>query len=428
MTKKIIVFIAFIISVNAYSQTISGSPYSFFGLGDKGTNKTIEEMGMGGIGIAFSGFNELNFNNPAASSNLRLTNFSISGQSRSYTFKDTNASQKTSITRLSYVALGFPITKNSGFSFGLQPNTTVGYAIIDKNIDIAGDLLAATFYTGTGGTNKVFFNYGYTFFKKLSIGFGGEYFFGNTENNIVNQIANVQLATKYKTKTLVKGGTAQIGVQYKDSISDKLVLNLGATAKLQHDLKTEGNQYLYSLYYINGFESPRDTIVSKSLKGAYTNPTKFSIGAGIGQPFKWYAGLNYTFQNAISYAGNNVSTNANINFEKSSILSLGGFYIPKINSISSYWQRVTYRAGLKMEKTGLQVNTSSSGGDFNSIDDFGMSFGVGLPVGKNFSKLNIGFELGKRGTTDFGLVQENYYNLRLGLSLSDKWFRKRKID
>ncbi len=33
----------------------------------------------------------------------------------------------------------------------------------------------------------------------------------------------------------------------------------------------------------------------------------------------------------------------------------------------------------------------------------------------------------KRGKSDKGLVQENYFNFRLSLSLSDKWFKKREI-
>ena len=40
----------------------------------------------------------------------------------------------------------------------------------------------------------------------------------------------------------------------------------------------------------------------------------------------------------------------------------------------------------------------------------------------------MGFEFGKRGTTDNNLIEENYFNFRLSLSLTDLWFIKRKID
>ena len=56
------------------------------------------------------------------------------------------------------------------------------------------------------------------------------------------------------------------------------------------------------------------------------------------------------------------------------------------------------------------------------------TLGVGLPLGGTFSNVNIGFELGKRGTTNAGLIQENYANFTLALSLNDRWFVKRKFD
>jgi hypothetical protein len=51
-----------------------------------------------------------------------------------------------------------------------------------------------------------------------------------------------------------------------------------------------------------------------------------------------------------------------------------------------------------------------------------------LPLGNRLSNVNVGFEYGKKGTTSNGLLEENYFNFRLSLSLNDIWFRKRKID
>jgi len=48
-------------------------------------------------------------------------------------------------------------------------------------------------------------------------------------------------------------------------------------------------------------------------------------------------------------------------------------------------------------------------------------------VGLQLSNVNFGFELGQRGEKTNNLIQENYFNFRLSLSLSDKWFRKRQL-
>ena len=61
------------------------------------------------------------------------------------------------------------------------------------------------------------------------------------------------------------------------------------------------------------------------------------------------------------------------------------------------------------------------------INEYGISFGVSLPMGLKLSNVNLGFEIGKRGTTDNNLIEEKFYNFRLSLSLNDKWFRKQKI-
>ena len=83
---------------------------------------------------------------------------------------------------------------------------------------------------------------------------------------------------------------------------------------------------------------------------------------------------------------------------------------------------------MRYEKTGLSVDGSGSNSNFTPIDDFGISFGLGLPL-KRLSTINMGFEFGKRGTLQNNLIQENYFNLRVGLSLTDmNWFIQRKID
>mgnify|MGYP000415625678 CR=1 FL=1 len=111
----------------------------------------------------------------------------------------------------------------------------------------------------------------------------------------------------------------------------------------------------------------------------------------------------------------------NIVFEDATTISVGGFYIPKYNSFSKYFKKVVYRAGIRFEDTGLKINNES-------INEFGISFGVGLPVGNFFSNANLGIEIGKRGTINQNLVEENFINFQISLSLNDRWFIKRKYN
>ena len=221
----------------------------------------------------------------------------------------------------------------------------------------------------------------------------------------------------------------KIGAQYQKELANKLQLNVGVTVELESDLTTTTNQNLYTLSFgASGNEIIRDTQSDPSIKGSIVNPAKTILGAGLGKENKWYAGVNYEFQNAIKNQNFLNETGDGYKYENSNRISIGGFYLPKINSISSYWNRVTYRAGLRFEDTGLAVNGSGAANNFTAIKDFGINLGLGLPLGNRLSNINVGVEYGQKGTTSNNLIKENYFNFRLSLSLNDIWFKKRQID
>ncbi|MFK5959324.1 MAG: hypothetical protein QM495_10730 [Lutibacter sp.] len=427
MIKKIIVVvITLFVSVSSFAQKNNTSAYSFFGIGDKNNINTVEQLSMGGIGVALTDVYHLNFSNPASAASLSFTTYSLAIENINTSVQDGNDKQSAATTYLSYLALGVPIGEKAGLSFGLLPNSSVGYSLVSNIFDTEDVLTEATLYEGEGGTNKVFLNFGYKLFKGLSVGLQGNYIFGKIENSIVNQTADDILATKYETVSNVKGFSANLGFQYETKLTSKLDLNLGASFDLSNTIETKGNEYLYSVS-LSSFESPRDTILKANSVGELKSPLKTTLGVGIGQKNKWFAGIDYSFQNALELEGSVFNSYSKIAYDNYSKIAVGGFYTPKYNSISNYWERVTYRAGLKFEKTGLLVDAIGNGANFTAVDDFGISFGVGLPLTQQLSNMNLGFEFGKRGKTNNGLVEENYYNFRLSFSLNDKWFKKVEI-
>ncbi|WP_372792525.1 hypothetical protein [Lutibacter sp.] len=427
MIKKILaVVITLFISSATFAQKNNTSAYSFFGIGDKNNLNTVEQLSMGGVGVALNDVYHLNFSNPASVASLSFTTYTLAIENKNIKAQDSNSKQSAAATYLSYLALGVPLGEKGGLSFGLLPNSSVGYSLVSNVLDTEDVLTEATLYSGEGGTNKVFLNFGYKPFKGVSVGLQGNYIFGKIENSIINQTADALLATKYETVSNVKGYSLSIGFQYEKDLSDKIDLSFGASFDLNNTTKTKGNEYLYSVS-LGSYESPRDTILSINSIGELKSPIKTTLGAGIGQKNKWGAGVDYSFQDALKLEGSVFNSYSKIAYDNYSKIALGGFYTPKFNSISSYWDRVTYRAGLKFEKTGLLVDPAGTGNDFTAIDDFGISFGVGLPLSQQLSNINLGFELGKRGNTNNGLVKENYFNFRLSLSLNDKWFKKLEI-
>ncbi|MGB0879230.1 MAG: hypothetical protein ACPGTO_01540 [Polaribacter sp.] len=432
MIRKTILVFLLITSFSSFAQRTNSSPYSFFGIGEEFGSRTVEQNSMGGVGVAFSHYKYLNFTNPAAYADLKYTTYAFGLLHNDLTVKDATEKQNATSTSLSYFALAFPLGKKAGVFVGAQPISSIGYSLINRvyDVDDPDAVTEITLFSGDGGVNKFHGGFGAKIFEGLSLGIEANFSFGKVDNSVINQRANVSLATKYNETSTIVGGSITVGAQYKEELEEGLLLNLGMAIKLENNLKVEGNDYLYSFSYGGGgVEVPRDTIASGTISGNYILPAKTTVGAGLGKFDKWYAGIEYETQEAIKTTGFLSNTNAAYNYGASNRISFGGFYIPKINSISSYWDRITYRAGVRLQKTGLLVDGSGSATNFTSIDDFGISFGLGLPLGNRYSNVNLGFELGKKGTTDNNLIEENYFNFRLSLSLTDiNWFIKRKID
>jgi len=422
MIKKIIGFLALLISFTTLAQKNNISPYSFFGIGDNSANKSVEEISMGEIGGAFNSVFQLGFTNPASLASLRYTTYGLAAENKSLELSNGSTKESASSASLTYLALGFPIGENAGVAFGLRPNTTVGYSLTREFTNIDGDLTAINLFSGEGGTNRVFLGFGHKIGKNFNVGIEAAYIFGNIENSLLNRRDAVPLATIEKSIGNVRGSELKVGFQYYTKVSEKLILRSGLTFNTANELTNKGEELLYSIANRpDGIVSPRDTTVVNSFKINIKNPIETIISIGIGQENKWYSAIEYSFQDALNFDDGLSQNNNSFNYGKSSRISVGGFFTPKFNSITSYWQRTTYRAGLSYKQTGLIVNNTE-------INDFGISFGVGLPMGKQLSKINLGFELGQRGETTNNLLKENYFNFRVGLSLNDKWFRKRKID
>lgn len=430
MIRRLFIVVFTITIASGMAQRNSSSPYSFFGIGEDVSRTTVEQASMGGIGVALKDYNHLNFTNPAANADLRMATYAIGGDVSLLKVESADSEQSGNTTSLRYIVLGVPIGKKAGFSAGLQPVSSIGYSLITEDaFDDDGDVTEATQFTGNGGTNRLFGSFGMNVIDGLAVGFEASFIFGTLENDLFNQRTDVALGTKYERDGTIRGGEIKFGAQYKKKLKKDLELNTGITIQLENELNLSGTERLYSFTFSGiGTEVGRDTLYNRALDGKLVNPFKTIIGVGIGKDNKWYAGIDYEFQGAFENQGN-IIEGATYTFEDSNRLSIGGYYIPKINSISSYWDRVTYRAGLRFEDTGLLVDGTGDGTNFTSINDFGINVGFGLPMPRLLSSVNLGFEYGQKGTTDNNLIKESYFNLRLSLSLnSSNWFKKRRID
>lgn len=77
--------------------------------------------------------------------------------------------------------------------------------------------------------------------------------------------------------------------------------------------------------------------------------------------------------------------------------------------------------GAQYNQTYLQLNG-------HQITDFGISFGVSLPMPRSLTTLDLSLEVGRRGTMADNLIRETYANLTVGIAIYERWFVKRKYN
>lgn len=414
MLKKLLVFLLCAICSVSLAQEITTSPYSFFGVGATNFRGTIENRSMGGISM-FSDSIHLNLQNPSGIAHLKLVNFSVAGTHNYVNQKSADQEGVASSTSINYIGLGFPISRKLGFGFGVLPLTSVGYTLENLSED------AIIQNTGEGGMNKVYFNLGYNINKNFTIGIDANYNFGNIENNTLLFNENVQLATLETNQSNLSGFSFKLGATYQAKLNNNLQLFSSLIYTPETQLESENLRQIASVIVANGFVQATNDVRDIDVANTeLTLPSEITFGFGLGQARKWFVGAEYSYQQTENFS-NRSFTLDNVSFSNASRYKLGGFYIPRYSSLSNYFEKVTYRAGIRYEETGLIINNTQ-------VNEFGISFGVGLPVGQLFSNFNLGFEVGKRGVTKNGLVQENFFNTTLSLSLNDKWFIKTLYD
>lgn len=422
MIKKIIAGVCLIVSAAGFSQENSASPYSYYGIGDVKFKGTVENRSMGGLSILPDSIH-INMQNPASYSALKLTTYTVGASNTSTGFKTNSGNDSANRTTFDYIAVAIPFNK-LGVAFGLMPYTTVGYKIENSAINPADGLARSRQFDGSGGLNRVFAGASYQITPKFSVGADFQYNFGNTQTKSIVNITDVvlQYPTRELNDTDYSGASFNIGAVYKGKLK-KLDWVTSATFSPENTLgSTSERQFATITLTSAGNEVVVDQLDVATAKSDVKMPSKFSIGTGFGEARKWFAGLEFTTQGSNKF-GNRFDNITNAGFESSQKFTLGGYYIPNFMSFSNYLSRVTYRAGLKYEKTGLVVNNQD-------INDFGFTLGMGLPLGGTIggSNLNFGLEMGRRGTKKANLIQENYVNVMISLSLNDKWFIKRKYD
>jgi hypothetical protein len=394
-----------VVLLNLWSASLyaGGSVYSRFGIGDLTLFGSSRLYAMGNTGLSLYGDGFINRLNPAGLAGISETRISGSFEYQNFTSKDNLGTGTFARGDFQGLAFAIPIDREHGATllFETTPYSTVRYAI-ERTDNQLGAISHQRFF-GSGGLTTLGLGGSYAVGNRFFVGAKMNYLFGgirqlstiNFEDDSYTD-SELQRARYHSGFTFTLGAIVHGFGQLSPSLqplSLGLVLSTPARLKVREEL-----------FHSIG-----------------SNPDTIRIGSSsLTIPLAWGIGLSYLFSERYIVAGDlniqhwsseNFPEPQSVTIRESLRLSMGFEALPERNA-TAYLSRIAYRAGISYHSTYIKVGTQS-------IDELIVAGGLGLPIGPN-SRLNLGLQVGTRGTTN--VQRDTIVRLSLTLSGSEAWF------
>jgi hypothetical protein len=422
--SRVVLLIAGLVFIPAmlYAQFNNNTtaPYSRYGLGDLRSYSFGRTDAMGGATLASRYSLQINSANPASYTAIDSLNFLFE-----FGLKGTFSKYKTGIStatsndiNFNYFAMAFRINDWMATSLGVYPFSDVGYNVLATDeLDNTGPY--STVYYGEGTITDAVWGLSIQPLENLAVGMNLNYRFGslsrNSELNFVNP--DMYLLQRF-SRLRIRDFGLELGAQAMLPLKQDRQLVLGVVFENKPEYTSLNSDVVQKIIgYSQTVE--RDTLfVKEEEKGVITFPTTIGLGLSFSKKDVYEVNVDYYHQSWSDalFFGEKSEFLADLNK-----FAVGAEWIPDKYSIRSAFKRVAYRAGFKYEQTYHAF-------DGHQVNSFGISFGLGIPVYRSNSTINISAEFGKRGTTDYNLIREDYAKVNLSANLHDLWFIQRKID
>ncbi|MCC5919471.1 MAG: hypothetical protein LAT68_04100 [Cyclobacteriaceae bacterium] len=403
------------------------SAYSLQGIGDVNFGALSHNEAMGGLGISNGSPFFINNMNPALLTLNTRTIFDIG-------INITNTRFSTRLGEsgdnwgggLNYIALAFPVVNGKlATSFGIAPYSQMNY-LNTSNTPIEGTSTNAVFESsGFGGITEAYWATGGRLFNGFNLGVRFSYLFGTIDRTITTGLTGQGVSSDFRTSFIDRysfsGIETKLGANYTYRLSDEKRFNLGATYTLGGDIDANTISIVDRVDQLGrsvrvGGSLVSDTTVNREVR-QFVLPQKLAFGLSYQKVNKVTVGADLHLQNWADFR-NPAGTNEGLRNSMRAVV--GVEWIPDITSVSSYFKRSLYRFGLYYEETPFVSENLQ-------ISDFGINFGVGLPLA-NLSTINLGARYGFRALNQNLEVSEQHFNIYMGFSFSDRWFIQRKYD
>lgn len=379
-------------------------------------------MMMGGIGVSNSNGIYANTINPALLARNHYTVFEVGVNTELKTLQDYRQKQQVFGGNYESLQLTLPVSNRWTVSIGIRPHSAVDYTTKSyRRLNLLGVDSLIYGYEGKGGITKLSLANGVRIGKEFYLGLEANFLFGTVNRNVSTQ--NMSDGQYYKIQLENSNSYSDFsfktGFAYRKSLKNDLFVNVGATMDLTSSIgATQLNRF--AIMDLSGMKVINADTLNKTYSFSQNVPVTTRFGVSLEKIAKWMIGVDYS-QTDWSKVENNLGRSTK-KLPVSNKWSIGGEYTPDFTSVSNYFKRTTYRFGFSYTKTPYDFSANG-----NYTVDKNLSVGIALPL-RNLSYFNIAYQIGKRGVlTDNGL-EEQYHRITIGLTLSDLWFQKQKIN
>ncbi|NQV73181.1 hypothetical protein HQ496_08660 [bacterium] len=407
----------------AQSQN-DGSIYSRFGLGLRQSFSSSKNQAMGGGGYALNSNQYLNTSNPAAYSDQYLTRFSGGLTYESITASATGAeSGRLASGSLSGINFGFPIkAAQTGIGLSFAPYTRVNYRVdvedqlnSDPDSDIATPV--RTSFKGNGGLQSLSAGIGHRYNSNLHVGASIDVIFGILEDfqqTLFNSASFTDRSVVSSTR--LSGVSGVLGFRYvvPNMPSDQGLVVAG-TFHLPTTLKGTRTRAL-----VNSVD--RDTL-GTSTDGTVKLPLGFGLGLAYQPVPKWTIVGDLDFENwsalesDFNFAGFDATGSPNTS-NRIRVSAGAEFWPAARRPFASWSSRIAYRLGLYTEQSYISPDPNEK------IRTIGVTGGLSLPSLIPGTTIDFNIDVGQRGTTSNGLIQDRYIRFGLNLNFGERWFER----
>jgi hypothetical protein len=409
------------LSIQAQNNT--SSPYSLFGLGELENKAIGATAGMGGTGVGMKSTNSLNTTNPASYSGIDSISFiyELCTSAKLSIFRENSLKQVDRTGNVKKLDLGFRVKPWWALGVGIAPFSSVGYNISTSGTIQGSTNTVTTNIQGTGGITQVFFLNSISITKNLAIGANVSYLFGSIDQVQTKTSAVFSETPSIQVKNSFHNVYGTYGIQYSNHY-DPVIYTIGVVYSPHNYVKSKKMTYI---------TVGTDTTRHELSQTAFALPDCYGIGFSLNKSNQFLLAFDYKLQRWADVVSSDINTNvkstdistgySNYTYVNSHQYSFGLQYTPQKRFSTSYFDKMMYQVGLNYMNSYLKINGEP-------IYQYAVTCGVGLPIKNNNSYFNVAFEYGRNGSTNNGLIQEDYFMIHLNVIMHDFWFLKSKYN